>query len=53
MLALKKAKQNILEAKDIIISAHLNPDGDSIGSLLALGLGLKKLGQKERLTLQV
>lgn len=33
------------EAKRILITSHENPDGDAIGSMLALGLGLKKLGK--------
>lgn len=43
---LEKAKQKILQAKTIAISGHINPDGDSIGALLSLGLGLKKLGKR-------
>ncbi len=35
--------QKIKSAKDILISGHINPDGDSIGSLLSLGIGLKSL----------
>jgi bifunctional oligoribonuclease and PAP phosphatase NrnA len=36
----------IKKAKTIAISGHANPDGDSLGSLLALGLGLESLGKK-------
>lgn len=42
---LKRIKDKILQAKSIVISGHRNPDGDSIGSLLGLGLGLKTLGK--------
>lgn len=28
------------------MASHINPDGDTIGSLLALGLGLEQLGKK-------
>jgi len=42
----KKIIQEILRAKDIAVAGHINPDGDSIGSLLSLGLGLKKLGKR-------
>jgi len=45
MQALKQTKDSILNAKSIVIACHLNPDGDSIGSLLSLGLGLKKLNK--------
>ncbi|MBI4974537.1 MAG: DHH family phosphoesterase [Candidatus Omnitrophica bacterium] len=41
-----QAKRKILEAKDIVISGHRNPDGDSIGSVLSLGLGLERLGKR-------
>ncbi len=38
-------KSKILESRSIVVAGHINPDGDSIGSLLSLGLGLKKLGK--------
>ena len=46
MKEFKKICQNILRARTIAISGHVNPDGDSIGSILALGLGLGSLGKK-------
>lgn len=46
MLDFKQAKQKITNAKDIVIASHINPDGDSIGSLLSLGLGIEQLGKK-------
>lgn len=36
----------IIKARTIAISGHANPDGDSIGSTLALGLGLRSLKKK-------
>ena len=33
-------------ADEILISSHINPDGDSIGSLIGLGLALESLGKK-------
>lgn len=45
MKGINQAKRKILEARDIVISGHLNPDGDSIGSILSLGLGLERLGK--------
>ncbi|MFA6281002.1 MAG: DHH family phosphoesterase [Candidatus Omnitrophota bacterium] len=42
---LKRAAKSIQEAKTIAISSHINPDGDSIGSLLSLGLGLESIGK--------
>ncbi len=46
MEGLKEAKRYILRAKEIAISGHSNPDGDSLGSLLSLGLGLESMGKK-------
>lgn len=34
------------KAKTFLIVGHYHPDGDAIGSALALGLGLKKLGKR-------
>lgn len=42
---LKSAVDLVKKSRHIILACHLNPDGDAIGSLLALGLGLKKLGK--------
>lgn len=33
------------KSKNIYLSSHINPDGDSIGSLMALGLALEQLGK--------
>ena len=33
----------IKKSQRIILACHMNPDGDAIGSMLGLGLGLKKL----------
>ncbi len=39
---------NILRKENsFLIVGHINPEGDSIGSTLALALGLKKLGKKD------
>jgi len=46
MKEFKKIVHTIRRARTIAISGHVNPDGDSIGSLLALGLGLGSLGKK-------
>lgn len=46
MQGLKKAQELIEKAKDVTVVCHVNPDGDCIGSMLALGLALKKLGKK-------
>lgn len=45
MKGLNEAKAKILAAKNILISGHINPDGDSIGSILSLGMGIERLGK--------
>lgn len=42
---MRKAANRIKKAKTIAIACHINPDGDCIGSLLSLGLGLVKMGK--------
>jgi phosphoesterase RecJ-like protein len=39
----------ISKAESFLIAGHINPDGDSIGSLLSLGLGLMSIGKKVHL----
>jgi len=34
------------KAYHIVIASHINPDGDTLGSMLGLGISLKKLGKK-------
>ncbi|MCF7907451.1 MAG: bifunctional oligoribonuclease/PAP phosphatase NrnA [Candidatus Omnitrophica bacterium] len=46
MSNLRTIKERIFKAKDFVIACHRNPDGDCIGSLLALGLGLKTLKKR-------
>ena len=46
MLGLHQAVKTIIKAKKIAIFCHINPDGDCIGSLLALGLALRKMGKQ-------
>jgi len=43
---LEKATACIQNSDRILIASHINPDGDTIGSLLALGLGLERLNKK-------
>lgn len=45
---LLKIKELISTNERILVTTHLNPDGDAFGSLIALTLGLKKLtGEKK------
>lgn len=41
-----KIRRIILKAHTIAISGHVNPDGDSIGSMLALGLAFEGMGKR-------
>lgn len=36
----------IRNAKRVLVSSHENPDGDAIGSTLALGLGIEQMGKE-------
>ncbi|MFA5355898.1 MAG: bifunctional oligoribonuclease/PAP phosphatase NrnA [Candidatus Omnitrophota bacterium] len=45
-LNFKAVKAKIEKAKQIVITGHINPDGDSIGSLLSLGLAMEKMGKR-------
>lgn len=44
-MTLDSIKEEILNAKDIVILTHEMPDGDAIGSSLAVYNGLKQLGK--------
>ncbi len=43
---IKEIAQVIRGAQRVLITSHENPDSDALGSMLALGLGLKKLGKE-------
>ncbi|MBB6053055.1 DHH family phosphoesterase [Armatimonas rosea] len=43
---LDEAVQAIWSATEIVLACHVNPDGDAIGSMLGLGLGLEALEKK-------
>ena len=43
---IQKLKDLIRKSKNILITSHENPDGDALGSMLSLGLGLKKIGKE-------
>ena len=42
----KKTWKKILESKNIVLAAHINPDGDALGSSLSLYPILKEIGKK-------
>lgn len=43
---IKEAVKAIRKAKKIIVACHVNPDGDTLGCQLALGLSLLRLGKR-------
>ncbi len=45
-MTLDNIKEEIINAKDIVILTHEMPDGDAVGSSLAVYNGLKQLGKK-------
>lgn len=46
MKGLLSAVKAIQKARTIAVVCHINPDGDTIGSMLSLSRGLKKLGKR-------
>ena len=51
-VAADKIRRILLENNDFFIASHFNPDSDAIGSCLALGLSLKKLGKRVNVFLE-
>ena len=45
MKSWNEIKEAILSASDVLLITHINPDGDAIGSTLALALALQTLGK--------
>jgi phosphoesterase RecJ-like protein len=41
-----EAEAAIADAQDIVLACHINPDGDTLGTMIALGLGLEQLGKR-------
>ena len=46
---LSRMARRLLGARAVLVTSHIHPDGDSIGSEMALVLGLRKLGKAVRL----
>ena len=44
-MTIDNIKEEIQKAKDIVILTHESPDGDAVGSALAMYLTLKKMGK--------
>ena len=47
-IELKDAAEKLKAANNIVVTAHVNPDGDAIGSSLALTLILRDMGKNAR-----
>jgi len=45
-------KDRLLSARNILITSHIRPDGDAIGSLLGLGLALENAGKNVQMVLE-
>lgn len=45
-MTIDNIKEEIQKAQDVVILTHENPDGDAVGSALAMYLTLKKLGKQ-------
>src|SRR3989337_1226901 len=41
----RHAVEEIKKGKSFLVSSHVNPEGDAVGSMLALALGLKELNK--------
>jgi bifunctional oligoribonuclease and PAP phosphatase NrnA len=44
-------KQRLATSESVLIAAHVRPDGDAIGALLAMGLGLQDAGKRVQMVL--
>ena len=44
-------KERLEKSKNVVIASHVRPDGDAIGSLLALGLALRDAGKSVQMIL--
>jgi bifunctional oligoribonuclease and PAP phosphatase NrnA len=47
-----QVRERLEEAHSILIASHVRPDGDAIGSLLAIGLALQNAGKTVQMVLQ-
>jgi len=46
-----KIAENLKSLSHILITSHINPDGDNIASVVSLGMGLKQLGKSVTMAL--
>lgn len=50
--SIRAAVKALKPARNVLVASHINPDGDTIGCMLALGLSLLQLGKKVTLLSQ-
>jgi phosphoesterase RecJ-like protein len=46
MLTMEKIIRRLKQSDNILVMSHVNPDGDAIGSLIAMALSLEKWGKR-------
>ncbi len=51
-LALEKSRQIISSHPKFLVTSHVRPDGDAIGSVLGLGLALQAIGKQVQMVLE-
>jgi phosphoesterase RecJ-like protein len=44
-------KQRLEQAKNVLITSHIRPDGDAIGSLIGMGLTVQQAGKNVQMVL--
>lgn len=49
---ISEIKDRLAKAQSVLIASHVRPDGDAIGSLIALGLALQGAGKTVQMVLQ-
>ncbi|GER78531.1 MAG: bifunctional oligoribonuclease/PAP phosphatase NrnA [Anaerolineae bacterium CFX3] len=49
---IKQIGDRLASAQSVLVASHVRPDGDAIGSLLALGLALQNAGKTVQMVLQ-
>jgi len=48
----KRTIEAIKESQSVMVTSHVNPDGDAVGSLLAIGLALTSMGKRVHMYLE-
>ena len=52
-ITMKEAAEKLMAAKKLLITAHVNPDGDAVGSTLALAALLRSKGKMATVMIDV